>query len=93
MLKVLAKLEATVQQRRTASPAESYSARLLGDVELLQRKIVEEAHEMTLELGRPSVDAVRLAEESADLLYHLVVALVAAGVEFDEVLRVLEDRS
>lgn len=70
----------------------SYTAELLGDPERIQRKIMEEAFEVCLELGRADRSEERIAEEAADLVYHLMVGLVGAGVPFDDVLRVLEDR-
>lgn len=92
MQNTLRELEATIVARRSASPEDSYSARLLADTELLQRKIVEEAHELTLEIGRPSVVKERVAEECADLLYHAMVGLVTADVALDDVLTALEAR-
>lgn len=92
MQNTLAELEATIVARRGASPEDSYSARLLHDTELLQRKIVEEAHEVTLELARPAIAKDRMAEECADLLYHVMVGLVTADVAFTDVLDVLEAR-
>ncbi|MFT5267419.1 MAG: phosphoribosyl-ATP pyrophosphohydrolase [Acidimicrobiales bacterium] len=92
MQNTLAELEATIVARKGASPEDSYSARLLHDTELLQRKIVEEAHEVTLELARPVIAKDRLAEECADLLYHVMVGLVTADVAFTDVLDVLEAR-
>lgn len=97
MLNTLAELEATIAERASASPDDSYSARLLHDHELLQRKIVEEAHEFTLELARAHheslpLDPERVAEECADLLYHTMVGLCAAGVPLSQVAQVLEAR-
>lgn len=92
MQNTLHELEATIVARKTAPVDESYSARLLGDIELLQRKVVEEAHELTLELARPHVVKERVAEECADLLYHVMVGLVATDVAVDDVLAVLESR-
>ena len=88
----LVELEATIVARKGASPQDSYSARLLDNTELLQRKIVEEAHEVTLELARPIIAKDRLAEECADLLYHVMVGLVTADVAFADVVDVLEAR-
>jgi phosphoribosyl-ATP pyrophosphohydrolase len=88
----LAELEATIVARKGASPEDSYSARLLHDTELLQRKIVEEAHEVTLELARTVIAKDHMAEECADLLYHVMVGLVRADVAFADVLDVLEAR-
>ena len=92
MQNTLEELQSTIVARKGASPTESYSARLLEDTELLQRKIVEEAHEVTLELARSTISKDRLAEESADLLYHLMVGLVTADVDIAEVFAALEAR-
>lgn len=92
MQNTLEELEATIVARKASAPVDSYSARLLNDTELLQRKIVEEAHEVTLELARPAISNDRLAEECADLLYHVMVGLVTADVPFSAVLDVLETR-
>ena len=85
-------LEAVLRSRRDQPPTGSYTAELLGDPERIQRKIMEEAFEVCLELGRADRSEERIAEEAADLVYHLMVGLVGAGVPFDDVLRVLEDR-
>lgn len=73
-------------------PEGSYSAALFRDGERLQRKIMEEAFEVCLELGRAGPDAGRIAEESADLLFHLLVGLVSADVSIGDVTQVLEER-
>lgn len=88
----LADLEAVLRDRLSTAPAESYSAGLLRDPERAQRKIMEEAFELCLELGRPERDAARTAEEAADLLFHVLVGLVGAGVAVDDVMTVLEGR-
>lgn len=89
---ILHELEATLQQRRDASPEASYSAKLLADPTLNQRKIMEEAFEVCLELQTSPIDPHRTAEEAADLVYHLLVSLVGAGVAIDDVFAVLEGR-
>ena len=70
----------------------SYTAELLADPERIQRKIMEEAFEVCLELGRAEHSAERTAEEAGDLIYHLLVGLVAVGVPLSDVMSVLEDR-
>lgn len=85
-------LEAVIRSRSDVSPDDSYSARLLNDSELTQRKIMEEAFEVCLELNRASTAPDRVAEEAADLLYHLLAGLVAADVSVADVLAVLEGR-
>ncbi|MPZ87868.1 MAG: phosphoribosyl-ATP diphosphatase [Nitriliruptorales bacterium] len=95
---ILAELEALLRQRRAAAeggpgvPEGSYSVTLVTDPVRVQRKIMEEAFELCLELGRPSPDPRRTAEEAADLVFHILAGLVGAGVGLDAVLSELEDR-
>ncbi|MDW3220502.1 MAG: phosphoribosyl-ATP diphosphatase [Acidimicrobiales bacterium] len=89
---ILEELEAVLRDRRTADPTESYTASLLADPELIQRKIMEEAFEVCLELGRRDLDPTLTAQEAADLVYHLLVGLVGADVALADVLAVLESR-
>ena len=90
---VIARLEAVLRSRRAERPEGSYSARLFADPELVQRKVMEEAFETCLELGRPDRSAERVASEAADLVFHLVVGLVDAGVPFADVLAELDRRA
>jgi phosphoribosyl-AMP cyclohydrolase / phosphoribosyl-ATP pyrophosphohydrolase len=86
----LSRLEATILARREERPEGSYTVSLLDDgVEAIARKVVEEAVEVLL-AAIGSTD--RVAEESADLLYHLVVLLAERGIELRAVLDVLEER-
>lgn len=89
---VLADLEAVLRDRLDAAPEGSYSATLLRDPELAARKIMEEAFEVCLELGRPAVDRDRAASEAADLVFHLLAGLVGAGVRLEAVLDELAAR-
>jgi phosphoribosyl-ATP pyrophosphohydrolase len=53
------------------------------------RKIIEEAFELCLELGRAGRDdfaPARVAEEAADVVFHVLAGLVAAGVPLEDVL-------
>lgn len=89
---ILEELEGVLQSRRSADPAESYTAQLLADPELAQRKIMEEAFEVCLELGRTEKAPHLVAEEAADLMYHLLVGLVGVDVPLADVFAVLEGR-
>ena len=89
----IGRLEAVLRSRRTERPEGSYSATLFADPERLQRKVMEEAFETCLELGRHPIVPERLASEAADLLFHLVVGLVDAGVPFADVLGELDRRA
>ena len=91
-MSVLDELEALLRERRTNAPEGSYSAALLDDPERTQRKVMEEAFEVCLELGRAQRDGARVAAEAADLVFHLLVGLVGADVPWSDVLRELENR-
>jgi phosphoribosyl-ATP pyrophosphohydrolase len=82
--RVLDRLWATVLSRKNASPEESHSARLLarGTAKVAQ-KFGEEAVECLIEAvaGRQTA----LISESADVLYHLMVLWVDAGVQPEQV--------
>jgi len=88
----LAALEQTLADRRENRPEGSYSVTLFDDPDLVQRKIMEEAFEVCLELGRPAVDADRLASEAADLVYHLLAGLASVEVPIEAVYAELERR-
>ena len=92
MSNILNDLAEVIESRRAEDPSQSYTARLIGDGELNQRKIMEEAFEVCLELGRSTVDPDLAANEAADLVYHLMVGLAGAGVSPTSFLSVLEAR-
>lgn len=93
MLTHIHDLEQLLRERRAAAPPDSYSATLLGNPERIQRKVMEEAFEVCLEVGRTERDPDRVASETADLLFHVLVALVECDVPFDAVVDELERRS
>jgi len=88
---MLEELARVVAERAEAPPEESYTARLLakGPDQVL-KKIGEEATEVVL-AGRVQSDE-RLAEETADLLYHLLVALHQRGLPLTRVMDELRRR-
>jgi phosphoribosyl-ATP pyrophosphohydrolase len=89
---VLDRLWETVNARREAGDVErSHSARLLarGTAKVVQ-KLGEEAVECVIEAALGRRDATIL--ESADLLYHLIVVWVDAGIQPGEVWRELARR-
>ena len=88
---VLDRLWSVVLERRTADPTVSHSARLLqrGTAKVAQ-KFGEEAVECLIEAVAGNRAA--LVGESADVLYHLLVMWVAAGVEPAEVWAELQRR-
>ena len=87
---VLARLAAVIDARKGADPAKSYTAKLLADPSLAAKKLGEEAIEAVI--AATQGDKSALTAESADLIYHWLVVLVAAGVTLDEVAAALEAR-
>ena len=85
-------LEDLLRERRAERPPGSYSAELFNQPERIQRKVMEEAFEVCLELGRAERDTERIVSEAADLVFHLLVGLVDAGVSFDAVVGELARR-
>jgi phosphoribosyl-AMP cyclohydrolase / phosphoribosyl-ATP pyrophosphohydrolase len=82
-------LTGTIAQRHREMPEGSYTARLLGGgTERVAQKVGEEAVEVVV----AALTNERLAEEAADLVYHLLVLLEERGVGTDEVAEVLRDR-
>lgn len=88
---VLERLFETILERRTADPETSYTAKLFrrGRAKIAQ-KLGEEAVEAVIEAMRDDRD--KLAEESADLLYHLLLLWADAGLNPADVWQVLAAR-
>src|SRR4051812_9854768 len=87
----LAKLEGVIAQRATEKPDASYTAKLLAKgINKVAQKVGEEGVETALAGASESDD--KLVDESADLLFHLLVLLRARGVSLGRVVRVLEER-
>ncbi|CAN5691693.1 bifunctional phosphoribosyl-AMP cyclohydrolase/phosphoribosyl-ATP diphosphatase HisIE [soil metagenome] len=83
------RLAGTIAQRHREMPEESYTAELIRrGPERVAQKVGEEAVEVVISALRQD----RLAEETADLVYHLLVLLEERGVDIGEVARVLNDR-
>jgi phosphoribosyl-ATP pyrophosphohydrolase/phosphoribosyl-AMP cyclohydrolase len=87
---VLAALERVIDQRATTRPECSYTAKLLGEPDLNRAKIGEEAEEV-VRAAREETDE-RLAEEAADLIYHLAVLLKGRGLSLTDAEQVLDGR-
>jgi phosphoribosyl-ATP pyrophosphohydrolase len=88
----LRELEKIVANRASASPEESYTARLMaGGAARIAKKFGEEAVEAVLASVVESDEA--LTGEAADVLYHLLVMLKARGIAVDSVMSELERRT
>ncbi len=83
-------LERTIAERAAARPPGSYTAKLLGDPGLAGAKVQEEAEEV-VRAAREESDE-RVAEEAADVVYHLAVLLRGRGLTLADAERVLDGR-
>ena len=81
---ILENLFRTIESRRGDDPKTSYTAKLMArGLEKMCEKLGEEAFEVVVAALRQGPD--RVAEESADLLYHLLVIWAAKGITPDDV--------
>jgi phosphoribosyl-ATP pyrophosphohydrolase/phosphoribosyl-AMP cyclohydrolase len=90
---VLGALDGLIAERAVTPKGakESYTQKLLGDRNLRLKKLGEECAELVLACA--DQDRARAAEEGADIVYHLLVALRALGVGLPEVTAVLDRRA
>ena len=83
-LPVLAALDATLEARKASSAEKSYTRSLLdAGPPKIARKVREEGGELADALESESDE--RVVSESADVLYHLMVGLVARGLSLADV--------
>jgi phosphoribosyl-ATP pyrophosphohydrolase/phosphoribosyl-AMP cyclohydrolase len=87
---MLASLERTLRSRAVERPEGSYTVKLLDDPKLIGEKVEEEAEEV-VRAAREESDE-RVAEEAADVLYHLAVLLASREVPQSAVMEVLNGR-
>jgi phosphoribosyl-ATP pyrophosphohydrolase/phosphoribosyl-AMP cyclohydrolase len=83
-------LERTIAARDAERPEGSYTTTLLADPPRAGDKVREEADEVARAAADESDD--RVAEEAADVLYHLAVLLRGRGLSLADAERVLDGR-
>ena len=83
-------LERTIAERATTRPEGSYTTRLLNDPQYAGAKVQEEAEEV-VRAAREESDE-RVAEEAADVIYHLAVLLRGRGLSLADAEQVLDGR-
>lgn len=91
LAEMIAARAADARTQPAGGPGASYTRRLLADRNLRLKKLGEEAAELVTALA--DGDPARAAEEAADLLYHTLVALSAAGASLADVRAVLAARA
>ena len=88
---IISELELIIDRRKDDMPDNSYVS------SLLKKGVKEIAKKVTEEAGETSIAAVtedgRLIDESADLLFHLIVLLKANNCSINDVLNELKNRS
>ena len=90
-METLARLEATIADRRRADPATSYVASLAArGLPVIARKFGEEAVEAVVAAW--AQDREELVGEAADVLFHLLVMLAEKNVTLTEVMAELDRR-
>ncbi|HEX3902191.1 MAG TPA: bifunctional phosphoribosyl-AMP cyclohydrolase/phosphoribosyl-ATP diphosphatase HisIE [Polyangia bacterium] len=88
---VLARVAEVIAERRRTRPDKSYVVSLLdAGLPKINRKIAEESGELIEALSEN--DAAHTAHEAADLIFHALVGLEAAGVKLDDVFAQLRKR-
>ena len=91
MSDTLTRLEATIAQRLTASPEQSYVAKLHAKgLKKIAQKLGEEATEAVI--AALAGDEAELVGEAADVLFHLIVLLAEKGVRLEQVFAELDRR-
>ena len=81
----------TIQERKTADPKTSWTAKLLqGEENSLLKKIVEEAGEFTFAIK--DNDEQEIIYEAADIAYHVLVAMASKNISPDRVKQELARR-
>jgi phosphoribosyl-ATP pyrophosphohydrolase/phosphoribosyl-AMP cyclohydrolase len=90
-LAFLSRLEEVIRQRERERPEGSYTTRLFeAGVKRIAQKVGEEGVETAL--AATAGEDLELLDESADLLYHLLVLLRARGLELESVIERLQQR-
>jgi phosphoribosyl-ATP pyrophosphohydrolase/phosphoribosyl-AMP cyclohydrolase len=87
---VLGALERTIDHRARSRPEGSYTVTLLDDPALAGAKVQEEAEEVVRAVREESDE--RVAEEGADVLYHLAVLMRGRDLSLADAERVLDGR-
>jgi phosphoribosyl-ATP pyrophosphohydrolase len=81
----------TLNERKNFDKEKSYTAQLLNNPNLLAKKIGEESTELIIDLVNNNKTGT--INESADLLYHLLVSWVSLGIDPEEIWDELSKRT
>jgi phosphoribosyl-AMP cyclohydrolase / phosphoribosyl-ATP pyrophosphohydrolase len=87
----LTELASVIESRVQDGDGASYTRKLLADRNLRLKKLGEETVELVVALADNDRD--RATEEAADLIYHMMVALRAQNINFDQIRLALASRA
>lgn len=90
-LSFLGRLEDILEERKDAAPESSYTARMYAKgLDKILQKVGEEAVEFIIDMKNNNRE--RAVEEGADLIYHFLLSLKAAGLQLSDITAELEKR-
>ena len=90
-MNTIEKLIKILEERKKESPKDSYTSSLLNEgVEVCCKKLGEESSELIIACMRDNKEKIK--NETADLIYHLLVLLISKKIDFKDVLGILEGR-
>lgn len=84
-------LTSTLNARRAEMPEGSYTTQLLNDPPFIAEKVLEEAEEVTRAAREETDD--RVANEAADVIYHLAVLMTQRGLSLQDAFAILNERA
>ena len=88
---ILERLKNVLEDRYENRPENSYSTYLYGKgIDKILKKVGEEAAEVII--AAKNGDRAPLAEEVADLTYHLMIMMISLGYDYKDVSKVLKER-
>ena len=79
-----------LKKRKSINKNKSYTAHLIDNPELLAKKIGEESSELIIDLIKKDKEGI--VNESADLMYHLIVLWISVGVDPQDIWQELSNR-
>ena len=88
--KFIEKMFDNIKKKKNANQNKSYTAYLINNPELLGKKIGEESSELIIDYIKKNKQGV--VNESADLIYHLLVLWTSVGIDPQEVWEELSRR-
>ena len=90
---IIAEIWSVIQERAKNPSQESYTSRLLSDEKGID-KVLEKVGEDSTEFIIAAKNGIneRTVEEASDLIFHLLVALRASGIDLSDVMHELEQR-